>query len=74
MYDWYDTAFLFITVTPFVDKIEETKREALSVLSEIKKKTIKQDELDEVGHLSKAMDNTFLGINTNDQDIENCSQ
>jgi predicted Zn-dependent peptidase len=55
IYDYYDAGLFTITVTPFADKIEQTKQETFQVLKEIKQKNISQQELDEVNaifHLS----------------------
>jgi len=46
-YDFYNTSLFFINVTPFTDKIEQTKEAVLEVLRDIKTKKFTQAELDE---------------------------
>ena len=48
IYDYYDAGFLTITVTPFADKIEQTKQETINVLKDVKAKNVTQQEFDEV--------------------------
>ncbi len=39
---------LFVSLTPFIDKIEQTQAETIKVLQDIKQKNITQEDLDEV--------------------------
>jgi hypothetical protein len=48
MYDFYDCSLLYINVTPFADKIEQTKQATLEVLRDVKAKKITQEDLNEV--------------------------